>query len=364
MRKYLVLENDQGFVDGTYRPYQRDQSSGESAFDLVFVQSVDEAKQALALQRFNGAILDLRLSNSEKAEGNEIANEIHRAYFMPIAVVTGFQDELEPEMRQMADGGSAFVRLFNKNEMIATVFEFLFKVEQSGVLQIVGPGGEMNQLLSEIFWKHLGPVIKQWEGQALSSTDRKRLLRHAVAHMIGALQCHAPGTWDNYLPSEVYFWPAICPNEMTGDIYAQVENDRENGKYFLLVTPSCDLASKTTPGAMRHFIQILPFSGFANEGTAANLVAKKINRYHVLPPCAVFVGGVADFATISCISATEASQRFLRKGSVIEPYWREIVTRLSAWLARQGTPEFQKDPLMKSIRQQWPSPSQPQATSR
>jgi len=356
MRKYLVLENDQEFVDGTYKPHQRDARSSASAFDLVFVKTVDEARSALATERFNGAILDLRLSNTDKAEGNEVANQIHRDYFMPIAIVTGFKDELEPKMRQMAEGGSAFVRIFNKNDMISLVFEFLYKVEQSGVLQIVGPGGEMNQMLSDIFWKHLGPFLAQWEGQTLSPTDRKRILRHAVAHMLGALQSHEPGTWDNYLPGEVYIWPPICANEMTGDIYVEVHNGQETGKFFLLATPSCDLASKTLPGAVRHLVRILPFSTFPNEGKAANIVAKKEYRYHMLPPAAVFPGGVADFASITTINASELDQRFLRKGSIVEPYWREIVARLGAWLARQGTPEFDRPPLMESIKKQWPPP--------
>lgn len=364
MRKYLVLENDQEFVDGTYRPYQRDNSSGESAFELVFVKTVDEANQALAFGRFNGAILDLRLSDSEEAEGNEVASKIHRDYFMPIAVVTGFQDELASEMRQLAEGGTSFVRLFNKNEMIGAVFDFLFKVEQSGVLQIVGPGGEMNQLLSEIFWKHLGPVIKQWEGQTLSPMDRKRLLRHAVAHMVGALQSHAPGTWDTYLPSEVYFWPPICQNEMTGDIYVQLETGQETRNFVLLVTPACDLASKDRPGAVRHFVRILPFSSFPNEGKAAGLVAKKELRYHVLPPSASFDGGVADFASISCIPAADANSQYARKGSIIEPFWREIVTRLGVWLSRQGTPEIERELLMQLIRKQWPSSPAPQAAAK
>jgi hypothetical protein len=215
----------------------------------------------------------------------------------------------------------------------------------------MGPGGEMNQMLSEIFWKHLGPFMAQWETQTLSTLDRKRVLRHAVAHMMGALQSDEPGTWDKYLPGEVYIWPPICTNEMTGDIYVAPEGNVS----YLLVTPACDIASKTSPEAVRHFVQILPFSQFANEGKTQNLIGKKFHRYHVLPPSTVFQGGVVDFATISVIRADRVDEQMTRKGSVIEPYWREIVSRLGVWLSRQGTPEFEKEPLMTSIRQQWPA---------
>ena len=46
------------------------------------------------------------------------------------------------------------------------------------------------------------------------------------------------------------------------------------------------------------------------------------------------------------------SQRLVRVGSVIEPYWREIVNRLGAWLGRQGTPNFEKDSLLDAIKAQ------------
>lgn len=357
MRQYLVLENDQQFVNNSYRATERDFATSATPFELVYVTTVEEAQQKLATGRFKGAILDLRLSNDAAAEGNEVAIQIHRDYFMPIAVVSGFVDEVDERIRELADSGSAFVRLFNKNERIRLVFEFLLGVEDSGILDIVGPGGEMNQMLSDIFWKHLGPVLQQWRAQPLNAVDRKRILRHAVAHMLCALQTHEPGTWDRYQPAEVYIWPPICPNEMTGDIYVKRAEHGETNDFFLLVTPACDLANRTQPGAVRHFLRILPFSSFTNENKMVNLVAKKEHRYHVLPPTNAFRGGVVDFASISVLTANTVESDYLRKGSVVESYWRELVNRLGSWLARQGTPEFDRAPLMEAIRAQWPAPA-------
>lgn len=355
MRHYLVLEDDKKFVEQNYMTAQRDAAGGATPFELVYVTTVEEAKVKLATNRFSGAILDLRLSNTEAAQGNEIAKQIHRDFFMPIAVVTGVPTELDEEIQAMS-GENTLIRVFNKNGVIGLVFEFLLKVEQSGLPQIVGPGGEVNRMLSDIFWKHLGPVIAQRAGQPLNELDRKRILRHAVAHMIAALQSHEAGTWDKYLPAEVYIWPAICPNEMTGDIHAELAGGKETAQFWLLVTPSCDIASKDAPDAARHFLRILPFSAFPSDNKIGNKVGKREVRYHVLPPAPGFNGGVADFGSIRTVAAKDVDAHFVRKGSLVEPFWREIVTRLGAWMARQGTPEFDRDPLMTEIRRQWPAP--------
>jgi hypothetical protein len=358
MRQYLVLEDNQEFVEQNYKTAERDSSTGDAPFSLVYVSTVADAKTKLATNRFYGAILDLRLSNDPEAQGNEVAKSIHSDHFIPIAIVTGVPDELDDGIRALT-GENSLIKVFNKSGLIGLVFEFLFKIEHSGLLQIVGPGGEVNRMLSDIFWKHLGPVLAQRAEQPMSPLDRKRVLRHAVAHMMGALQSNEPGTWDKYLPAEVYIWPAICPNEMTGDILVEVNNGQETDAFWLLVTPSCDLASKSVSGALRHFIRIFPFSGYANEGKIGNLIGKKEHRFHVLPPAPGFNGGVVDFATIRTVFAADVDASFKRKGSLIEPYWREIINRLGAWLARQGTPEFDKNLLMASIRQQWPVVTNP-----
>ena len=346
MRKYLILEHDQTYIEQNYETCRTDAEGSEKAFQVVYVSSVEQARITLAEQHFNGAILDLRLPHAEQAEGNEVAKQIHRDYFMPIAIVTGFADELDPKMAAMAKDNNTFLRLFNKNGSMYDVFAFLLGIEQSGVLEIFGPGGVMTEMLSEIFWNHLGSVIKRWNGEVMDIQNKKRVLRHAVSHMFGALQSKENGTWDTFLPNEVYIWPAICAQEMPGHIYE--ESDKQGLKqYFLLVTPFCDLAKMK----QRHFIQILPFSDFTT-GQFPNLMEKKDHRRHVLPPTSFFDGGVIDFATLTTIAPDQMSQRLVRVGSVIEPYWREIVNRLGAWLGRQGTPNFEKDSLLDAIKAQ------------
>ncbi len=354
MRNYMILEDDDEYVNNTYKTAQTDSEKTDASFSYVHVKSVDAARIELAKTRFNGAIIDLHLAGGGMAEGNEVAKQIHRDYFMPIAVVSGFTDSVDPELRGFALDETGFFRVFNKSQMIAPVFEFLLEVEQSCVGQIFGPGGEMSRMLSDIFWKHLGGVVKQWQGQKMSDLDRKRVLRNAVAHMFGALQSNNEGEWDKCLPGEVYIWPAICPKEMTGDIYEELENKKRTERFFLLATPSCDIVSKSSSEAIRHVIRILPFSDFPSKGKIENKISKKEHRYHVLPPTAFFVGGVADFASLNMIPASDMDAHYIRVGSLVEPYWREIVNRLGAWLGRQGTPEFEKKLLLKSIRKQWP----------
>jgi hypothetical protein len=354
MRKYLVLEDDAAFIRDNYEPARRDaDQDGVSPFTLVYVGTVADAQAKLATERFEGAILDLHLSHMQP-EGNKIAIQIHRDYFMPIAIVTGHPGDLDVEIQALT-GDNRLVRLFNKNEMVNSVFAFLLGIEKTGLLQIVGPGGEVNQLMADIFWTHLGPAMAQRGGQPLSQLDRKRVLRHAVAHMIASLQSHEAATWDKYLPSEVYIWPAICPLEMTGDIFVELDGGIENSTFWLLVTPSCDISPASAPTELRHLLRIQPFRNFATRDAINPIVKKTAHRYHLLPPAPVFDGGVADFASIRTLTVNDVTTGFRRKGSMIEPFSRELVSRLGTWLARQGTPDFDREPLLAEIRRQWPT---------
>jgi ActR/RegA family two-component response regulator len=345
MPYYLILEDDDAYFEQVYQTAYRDRKGTDDEFTFYRAKTVAEAHGELEKSRFSGAILDLHLAGG-KAEGNEVAKKIHSAYLMPVAVVTGFQNELEPELKDLANK-VGFFRSFNKSGKNTEVFDFLSTGTKSGVLEMLAPGGEFTKMISEIFWNHLGEVIKNWHGKTMDTQDKRRVLRHAVSHMIGALLSKEDGNWDKFLSEEIYIWPAICNKEIPGHIYEGTPIDGAEKGFFLLVTPICDIEKSDME--FRHFIRILPFSTYEKYSDVKDKVSKKEYRYHVLPPTSFFRGGVADFATLLTVPKEKISTEFKCKGSLIEPYWRELVNRLGAWLGRQGTPVVDGGPLKSEI---------------
>jgi len=341
---YLIVENDNDYIEGIYKPAQRDHAREGRSFELEYARTIEEARGKLATHRFDGVILDIRLareyaSTEGTPNGNQIARQIYRDHCIPIAIVSGFTNDVDPDIEKLKDEGSAFLEIFAKGGDIRKVFDFLLKIYKSGILDIIGPSGEINKMVSDIFWTHLGQVMKRWIARPLSTEDHHRVIRHTIAHMFNALQTTKQGTdsqWDKYHPDEIYFVPSVCDKEATGDIYKKNNPAVGTAEYYLLVTQICDIA-KGIP--YRHLIKINPSSVYASK--LPNIISKKDYRCHFIPESTQFPGGVLDFALIQGIPEKDLAAQYTRHGSLAEPFWREINVRLGMWFARQGTPEVE-----------------------
>jgi len=343
--RLLVLEDKDDYIESNYRSPARDYlRRGTHRLDLEVVKTKAEALVKLKEARFDGAILDLRLTgNANEAEGNDVARTIHSSYFMPVAIVTAFHDELAPELKTLSDKPSTLFRLFNKGGDGNTVFEFFFRVDRAGVLKIFQPGGEFNEILSNVFWEHLGSVVDRLADQPPSPEVRRRILRHAIYHVLAVLQRDGKcENWDPYLNEEVYIVPPVGLRVSTGEIMAGPVTGGGYGDHFFLVTPACDIGKISKGGGYFQFVAIIPFTGATVDRNALDAIAKKTHtRYHLLPPSATYPGGIIDFWQLHNVQAGELPN-YKRVGQVTDPFTKDIVARLGAWISRQGSPEFQE----------------------
>ncbi|HWA09477.1 MAG TPA: hypothetical protein VG838_08520 [Opitutaceae bacterium] len=343
--KLLVLEDKADYIESNYRSPVRDYlRRGTHDIELEVVQTKDAALAKLRESRFDGAILDLRLTGDmNEAEGNIVAKTIHAKYLMPVAIVTAFHNELDAGLRALTERPSTLFRLFNKGGDGNTVFEFFLRVDKTEVLRVFQPGGEFNAILTSVFWDHLGPIVDRVADQDPSDDGRRRILRHAIYHVLAFLQRDGEAkNWDPYLNEEVYIVPPVGANACTGEIIAAPIAGGGHGGHFLLVTPSCDIGKISAVGGYFQLVAITPFAGAAITRDTLNSIAKKTNtRYHLLPPSATYAGGIVDFWQLQNIpSATLAT--YNRVGQVTDPFTKDIVARLGAWISRQGSPEFQE----------------------
>ncbi|HWB58070.1 MAG TPA: hypothetical protein VG733_01195, partial [Chthoniobacteraceae bacterium] len=146
--KLLVLEDKADYIESNYRSPVRDYlRRGTHDIELEVVQTKDAALAKLRESRFDGAILDLRLTGDmNEAEGNIVAKTIHAKYLMPVAIVTAFHNELDAGLRALTERPSTLFRLFNKGGDGNTVFEFFLRVDKTEVLRVFQPGGEFNAI--------------------------------------------------------------------------------------------------------------------------------------------------------------------------------------------------------------------------
>lgn len=375
--KLLVLEDQDDYIESNYQAPVRDYGRrGVANVVLDVVKTKADAFAQLARSRYDGAILDLRLTGGAgEPEGNAVAREIHSQYLMPVAIVTAFENELAPELRTLTEKPSTLFRCFNKGGDGNVVFDFFFRVDRTQVLRVFQPGGQFNKILATVFWDHLGPMVERLDHGMPSDEVRRRILRHTVYHVLAILQrdgnCE---NWDPYLSEEMYIVPAVGSKASTGDILAAPAAGGGHGDHYFLVTPACDIDKITralapqAPGALPRppkpplfyqIVRIVPL-------TAASLIDKQLmkeigsktsTRYHLLPPSATYPGGVIDFWQLQTVPAANLGE-YKRVGQVTDPFTKDIVARLGAWISRQGSPDFQ-EPVVEHAWVKISPPAQP-----
>jgi hypothetical protein len=167
----------------------------------------------------------------------------------------------------------------------------------------------------------------------------------------------------------------------TGDIAARAQDNT----YFVILTPACDLAQGKAKS-----IQIVEVEGFEagvmiSEVNCYKALEKKLaqpgredaivnedkekqakafdnlirlagnsysNRYHFLPPCQKFPGGLLNFQKVNSIPVADFSRDFKKYGTITSGFLKDIVSRFAGYYARQGQPGFESERLIQDLIKQ------------
>ena len=348
--------------------------------DVAFENDLKGGLEALRRDDYDGAVVDLKLSGAGDAEGNQIIREIRRHKRFPVCVMTGYPNDLDSDLQeQLNDKPNLFFWLERRDRKLSDVLKQLVTIYNSGVIQIVGPDGVIEEALNKVFWTHLAKTLAHWTAQPESKQNRKeRLLRFALTHLLHQLDVSDSGELDDYYPDEMYIIPALHPGWQTGDIVVR-KSDSTN---FILLTPACDLAQ----GKAKN-LQVVEIESL-DSGTMASLInecrswkakagAKQATeeqkthceqqadqasatlcrligngyspRYHFLPPSQTFTGGLINFQKVQSYRFKEFDAEFSKAGTLAGNFVKDIVSRFASYYARQGQPSFETDGLLKQL---------------
>ncbi len=72
-------------------------------------------------------------------------------------------------------------------------------------------------------------------------------------------------------------------------------------------------------------------------------------RYHFLPPCQSFAGGLLNFQKVQSIPVREFSEKFTKHGTITTEFLKDIVSRFAAYYARQGQPNFEINKMVERL---------------
>lgn len=360
--KLLILDDDQEVIGSFESSIKRINRDKEKDFGYKYkvytANTLDEAKEIIKYNKLDTAIIDLNLNNGNKtaqdnSEGNQAIKELMQNFRMPIFVVSGEPEKLEPTLRD-----NNLIKLYPRDQFNNGFENIIPPLFFSKSIHYFARDGFLEQKINKFYWEHLSQTIKSWEnveGEYPGEIE-KILSRHTLSCLNEELYVNGNvGSFDKYHPGEMYIIPPIKQHCHTGDI---IEKENE---LFIILNPACDIVNS---GNLDYFIlvkvvefdslkiliekinpQVDPTISFydrLNQGGKSrydDCKANKKDRFHYLPKFDIFDDKLIDFQQVSTKEKEEINHDDV-KASISSPFLKDIIARFSAYYARQGQPNF------------------------
>ena len=298
-------------------------------------------------QHIDAIIVDLDWgTGSQKDEGNRLVKKIYKDCRVPIFIVSCNLQHLEEEYSE-----SPKFKKYQRDDV--DNLELLKEIEnlyKTGYTNTLGNQSEIDNMLSKVFWEHMSDTIDSWKEH---DSQTQRMLRFAITRVNEMLTVTTENEHDNYDALEFYIKPPIKNLPFTGDIITYDE------KKYIVITAACDMEQSNAEFVVLCQINFTIIDGLktrikSSSNTAEKDLERYINnakaRYHLLPPCQLFSGGLVDFQIISSISKEDFQDGAAVVASVNPVFHKDIQARFSHYYGRQGQPQLNKDDIVSWIK--------------
>lgn len=200
-----------------------------------FAASLAEAESCLSKERYDAAIVDIRLDQpgvtEPNSDGNEVIRRICEMGLMVVAALTGESKLVDLENIKVFTKGSADV-----GDGTDAALKWL--LEQAPLISAVRSAHDLiQQQLAVLFHHSVWPRWKRWVEKGTDGGVELPLARHLISHVHATLlekQGH------RVHPEEWYFIPPVREGIRTGDVVRT-----SNAGFEIVVSPRCDLSEKS-----------------------------------------------------------------------------------------------------------------------
>ena len=330
----LLLVEDQDTYVNEYKAVLSDYvKQHDRKISMNVCKNLAEAKDKLDTS-IDAAVVDLNLGK-DTTDGGEVVNELKEHFRVPVAVLTGTPDD--------ADDQPPVIRVFKKGEhSFEEVLDCLWQPYSIGLTRIMGGRGLLEEWLNRIFLRNLLPTLGAWIDYGNEDTERteKALLRYALGHLVAELD----GDETPCYPEEFYLTPPLNNTLTTGSLLKRADDMI----CHVIMTPACDLVLRNGKRNVNSMIlaEVVPEETVYKVLQQPDEKRKKRlkqnndkNCYHWLPRSKVADGGFLDFSQLQTVSLDEIEHQFYDMKARIAPgFIKDIVSRFSAFYARQGQP--------------------------
>ena len=328
----LLVEDEDAFIK-QYQDVLRNYVDRHGRdIEMRVCKTLSEAKSRLDAS-IDAAVVDLNLGK-DTTDGGEVIAELKEHFRVPVAVLTGTPDD--------ADDRPPVIRVFTKGEHgFEDVLHCLWEPYNIGLTRIMGGRGLLEEQLNMVFLQNLLPTLDAWIRYGNEDAERteKALLRYALGHLVAGLD----GDETPSYPEEVYLAPPLDKVLTTGSLVKR----KANGGCHMVMTPACDLVlrdgkPKTDTIILAEIVpeEVVYGALRANVGRQRKLQRNNDKScYHWLPNSTIANGGYLDFRQLQTVPLDRFECEFECLDARVAPsFIKDIVSRFSAFYARQGQP--------------------------
>lgn len=309
---------------------------------IEFRQNDEDLGKLLFENKFDCLVLDINWGDSNPNGGRDLIMRIINNKRIPIVVYSGKLNQIED-----IDENFGFKKV-DRMENFSVVLDYVLCVKETHVFDFLGYDGELDKIITDIFWKDIDKSIKAINLE--KNLDCKALTRILTTRVINHLSIS--NEEDKYKYYEFYINPSLTQDCHNGDIY------KLGDEYFLVITPECQLLRIDTVNLIQidfcEKIERRVLESPKREKRLAalrRLMTEGDCSEHYLPPFNNLKHALVNFRNITTLEKSKLTED--KKIITVNPiYMKNIQSRFSQYYSRQGQPDINIEHLYNFIYNQ------------
>ncbi len=347
--KIIIIEDDKELQIMYEDSIEEFNSENENYILQAFhLTNDDEVPKLLYDNHIDAIIIDLDWgTGNTQNEGSKLVKKIYMDCRIPIFIVSGNLHLLVEEYEE-----SPILKKYQRDDVDnIKLFKEIESLYKTGYTKALGNQSEFDKMISKVFWNHMFPVITSRNNKDFG---KQRLLRFAVTRINEMLTINNNDEHDDYDALEFYIRPAIKDRPFTGDIISLED------KKYIVITAACDMEQDKSEYVVICKIDFDEFDEMKRKIKSdnnkakqkmCNLINNNIPRYHLLPPCKLFAGGLVDFQQVKSVDKDSFYDKSTVIASINPVFHKDIQARFSHYYGRQGQPQLNKDEIINWMKE-------------
>ena len=333
----------------------------------------NKAAGRLRTERFDLLILDLKDDSDTSLEadsspaGLAVFAELKKTRFIPVVFYTALAHKVRSEQ-------TSFVRVVEKTEDVTRVKEEVRRVFATRLPTLMR---SLEELQRSYMWDFISSHWRDFREPAEQADIAYLLARRlaiALETTAGELAAtvggapSTPATDTKAHPMVMYVTPPMGPHPLAGDIISETVDGIE--QYWLILTPSCDFAQKKAQHfTMAKCLRLADHAEFKawvtkKDDASTQRLEKWIedkhgDRFKFLPRTFFVPDLIVDFQQLRSLDI-DLIKNFKQVASLDSPFAESVLARFSRYFNRLGTPDIDKDVVIKRLQAAAEQPTPPQ----